>query len=103
MTINKDYVKGFIALGVLAVAIAGFMAYPGNTGDELKEVAIINTVDMNEVEIASAVGDEPETRKATTTTNEVVKEKINAKAPVSGDGINVVGDDLVITVTKSSE
>ena len=103
MTINKDYVKGFIALGVLAVAIAGFMAYPGNTGDELKEVAIINTADINEVEIALAVGDGPETRKATTTTNEAVKEKINATAPVDGDGANVVGDDLVITVTKQSE
>ena len=103
MTINKDYVKGFIALGVLAVAIAGFMAYPGNTGDELKEVTSINSTIANEVEIASAVGDEPEVRKAMATTDEAVKEKINATAPADGDRVNTVGDDLVITVTKQSE
>lgn len=111
MTINKDHVKGFAALGVLAAAIAGFMAYPGNTGDQPENVATISNIDNGEiVVVASTEGDEPKAEKAMADTNEVVKEKASVQAPNDNDPSTpagnmpvVEGEEMVITVTKDSE
>ena len=111
MTINKDHVKGLTVLGVLAAAIAGFMAYPGNTGDQPESIATVSDISDGEVVVvASTEGDEPKAEKAMANTNEVVKEKASAQAPSDNDPSTpdndepmVQGDDLVITVTNDSE
>jgi len=110
MSINRDYVKGFVALGVLAAAIAGFMAYPGSTGDEPNEIANTINAAKGEAEIASTEGDEPKAEKAMANTGKNVKEKANAQTPTDNDSpstdgeeVDVKGEELVVTVTKESE